>query len=91
MCTASDEKVGGDLVMAVHSFFRWEIDDGYCQQLLKPTSEYYYGILEFTDSCVFDFLMGNADRHHYETYAKASKHGRLMHIDNGKRLAMHAV
>ena len=28
--------------------------------------------------------VGNADRHHYETYAKASPHGKLLHIDNGK-------
>ena len=28
---------------------------------------------------------GNADRHHYETYAKAKKHGKMLHIDNGKR------
>ena len=32
--------------------------------------------------CVFS---GNADRHHYETFAKAEKHGRLMHIDSAKR------
>ena len=38
---------------------RWESDNTYCQrQLLKPASEYYYGILEFTDTAVFDFLMG---------------------------------
>ena len=64
------------------------MDDGYCKRLLQPSSEYYYGVLEYTDSCVFDFLMGNADRHHYETYARASRHGRLMHIDNGKRFAI---
>ena len=34
--------------------------------------------------------VGNADRHHYETYARAKKHGKLvhgklLHIDNGKR------
>ena len=38
---------------------RWEMDHTYCQrQLLKPSSEYYYGILEFTDTAIFDFLMG---------------------------------
>ena len=38
---------------------RWEVDPSYCRgELLKPTSEYYYGILEFTDTAVFDFLMG---------------------------------
>ncbi|CAI8055918.1 Glycosaminoglycan xylosylkinase [Geodia barretti] len=65
---------------------KWETDDLYCNNYIisKSDSDYFYGLLEFTDSCIFDFLMGNADRHHYETYAKASKHGKLLHIDNGK-------
>ncbi len=29
---------------------------------------------------------GNADRHHYETYAKTSKPGRMVHVDNGQTL-----
>lgn len=38
---------------------KWENDKTYCRrQLLKPTSEYFYGILEFTDTAIFDFLMG---------------------------------
>ena len=39
-------------------------------------------------SPLFIYHAGNADRHHYETYAKANQHGRLMHIDNGKRLCL---
>ena len=34
---------------------------------------------------VHDSCAGNADRHHYETYSKAKRHGKLLHIDNGKR------
>jgi hypothetical protein len=65
---------------------KWEGDDYFCESniISKPESDYYNGLLEFTDSCIFDFLMGNADRHHYETYARAKKHGKLLHIDNGK-------
>lgn len=37
---------------------RWESDSKYCQKLLKPNSEYYHGILEFTDTAIYDFLMG---------------------------------
>ena len=33
---------------------------------------------------------GNADRHHYETYARAKRHGKLLHIDNGKRSGLHS-
>lgn len=90
------------------------MDDNYCNSniISKPDSEYFHGLLEFTDSCIFDFLMGqcsyrphrtaateakvlrgfcptgNADRHHYETYSKAYRHGKLLHIDNGKRLKL---
>ena len=37
---------------------RWEHDDSYCQGLLKPSSQYYHGILEFTETAILDFLMG---------------------------------
>ena len=111
---------------------------------MNPSSRYYHGILEFTDTCIYDFLMGmsylpdstidhlpfgvcpkhskrdfetmcpisadiafqikgkwstsgsvdvcvcvgNADRHHYETYSEARPHGKLLHIDNGKTYVM---
>ncbi len=38
---------------------RWEIDGNYCRYLLlQKTSFYYYGVLEFTDTAIYDFLMG---------------------------------
>lgn len=65
---------------------RWEMDENYCKdELLNPTSKHHKDILEYTDTCIFDFLMGNADRHHYETYAFASNLSiKLVHLDNGK-------
>lgn len=39
---------------------------------------------DILDTAVFDYLMGNADRHHFEVYAVRGKLGRLLHIDNGK-------
>ena len=40
---------------------RWEADDSYCRTVvMKPGSDYYHGLLEFTDSCILDFLMGQS-------------------------------
>jgi hypothetical protein len=61
---------------------RWETDDHYCTHLMK--SEYYHLLPDIFDTAVFDFLIGNADRHHFETYTADGERGRLMHIDNGK-------
>ena len=37
---------------------RWEKEDDYCQHLLQRSSRFYYGILEFTDTAIYDYLMG---------------------------------
>lgn len=65
---------------------KWEVDDDYCRTRLLTPNSYYYNILpDVFDTMVLDFLVGNADRHHFETYAlHGLKEGRLMHIDNGK-------
>ena len=41
-------------------------------------------LLDIIDAAVFDFLIGNGDRHHYETIAGSSD-GVLLLMDNGKR------
>lgn len=74
--------------MMMSSMYRWEKDDNYCLTLLKPTSDYYHLLPDILDTTVLDFLVGNADRHHFETYALLGKKGHLMHIDNGKRSVM---
>ena len=63
------------------------MDDNYCRSHLLQPSAYYHNILpDVFDTMAMDFLIGNADRHHFETYAlHGIKEGRLMHIDNGKR------
>ncbi len=46
-------------VYSVYSANRWEKDNNYCKDvILKPSSEFYYGVLEYTDTAVYDFLMG---------------------------------
>ena len=63
------------------------MDDNYCRSHLLQPNAYYHNILpDVFDTMAMDFLIGNADRHHFETYAlHGIKEGRLMHIDNGKR------
>ena len=69
---------GGSNAEYCLSNLRWETDDSYCSKniISKPESEYYHGLLEFTDSCIFDFLMGQQATHthththtHTNTYA----------------------
>jgi hypothetical protein len=31
-------------------------------------------------------ILGNADRHHYETFVKGGDDAMVLHLDNGKRL-----
>ena len=42
-------------------------------------------LLDMIDASVFDYLIGNADRHQYETFEKDSDQGMLLHLDNAKR------
>ena len=52
----------------------WESDPEYCE-IVKETKPYEKGrrLLDLMDMAVLDFLMGNMDRHHYETL-KVDKH-----------------
>ncbi|EAW87150.1 family with sequence similarity 20, member C, isoform CRA_b [Homo sapiens] len=36
------------------------------------------------DMTIFDFLMGNMDRHHYETFEKFGNETFIIHLDNGR-------
>ncbi|XP_014252220.1 glycosaminoglycan xylosylkinase-like [Cimex lectularius] len=65
------------------SFATWELYTDYCSVIRK--SKMYKDedkILDLIEISVFDFLIGNGDRHHYEMFeAKGSK---ALLIDNGK-------
>ena len=37
------------------------------------------------DAAVFDYLIGNADRHQYETFQDDGDQGMLLLLDNAKR------
>ncbi|XP_062443944.1 extracellular serine/threonine protein kinase FAM20C [Rhea pennata] len=63
----------------------WEVDPDYCEEV-KQTPPYNSGtrILDIMDMTIFDFLMGNMDRHHYETFEKFGNETFIIHLDNGR-------
>ncbi|XP_078521029.1 extracellular serine/threonine protein kinase FAM20C [Lissotriton helveticus] len=63
----------------------WEVDHDYCEEV-KQTPPYDSGtrLLDIMDMTVFDFLMGNMDRHHYETFEKFGNETFIIHLDNGR-------
>ncbi|KAG8193632.1 hypothetical protein JTE90_002890 [Oedothorax gibbosus] len=63
---------------------RWEQDFNYCDQI-KKINMYKRGnrLLDLIDAAVFDYLIGNADRHHYEVFADFPDSIVIL-LDNGK-------
>ncbi|KAL8602616.1 hypothetical protein ACOMHN_021963 [Nucella lapillus] len=57
----------------------------YCSkvQVAEPFRNNSGLLLDLIDTTVFDFLIGNADRHHYEVVSRVQK-GMLVILDNGK-------
>uniref|UniRef100_A0A8C9EGL1 FAM20 C-terminal domain-containing protein n=2 Tax=Phasianidae TaxID=9005 RepID=A0A8C9EGL1_PAVCR len=66
---------------------RWEYDESYCDAV-KKTSPYDSGprLLDIIDTAIFDYLIGNADRHHYESFQDDEGASMLILLDNAKRL-----
>lgn len=64
---------------------RWETDDTYCDHV-RSTPPYDEGrrLLDIIDMAVFDFLTGNMDRHHYETFTVFGNDTFLLHLDHGR-------
>lgn len=65
----------------------WQQDMSYCQWKVKGMRQYAHGrrLLDLIDLHLMDYLIGNQDRHHYETF---SVFGDLpsyaIHLDNGR-------
>lgn len=55
----------------------WEENMDYCNAIKEKLS--YTRLLDLIDVAIFDFLIQNGDRHHYET-----RDERVVLIDNGK-------
>uniref|UniRef100_A0A8C5E1T6 FAM20 C-terminal domain-containing protein n=2 Tax=Gouania willdenowi TaxID=441366 RepID=A0A8C5E1T6_GOUWI len=69
----------------------WEVDPDYCDEV-KQTPPYDRGsrLLDIMDMTIFDFLMGNMDRHHYETFEKFGNNTFIIHLDNGRGFGKHS-
>lgn len=64
---------------------KWETDPNYCE-LVRNLPPYNIGrrMLDIMDLSVFDFLMGNMDRHHYETFTLFGNDSFPIHLDHGR-------
>ncbi|KAM4671481.1 extracellular serine/threonine protein kinase FAM20C-like isoform 1-T1 [Amazona ochrocephala] len=69
----------------------WELNPNYCAQVRKtPPYDRGHRLLDLIDMTVLDFLMGNMDRHHYETFEKFGNDTFLLHLDNGRGFGTHS-
>ncbi|XP_021031826.1 pseudokinase FAM20A isoform X2 [Mus caroli] len=70
---------------------RWELNPLYCDTVKQiypyNSSNRLLGII---DMAVFDFLIGNMDRHHYEMFTKFGEDGYLIHLDNARGFGRHS-
>ncbi|XP_034049113.1 extracellular serine/threonine protein kinase FAM20C [Thalassophryne amazonica] len=69
----------------------WEVDPDFCEEV-KQTPPYDSGmrLLDVMDMTIFDFLMGNMDRHHYETFESLATETFIIHLDNGRGFGKHS-
>ncbi|XP_049925181.1 extracellular serine/threonine protein kinase FAM20C-like [Epinephelus moara] len=70
---------------------QWEKDPAYCDTV-KQTPPYNYStrLVDLIDMAILDFLMGNMDRHHYETFEKFGNETFVLHLDNGRAFGRHS-
>jgi hypothetical protein len=65
----------------------WQQDMKFCQWKVKNQKQYAHGrrLLDLIDLHVMDYLIGNQDRHHYESFAVFDKiPSYAIHLDNGR-------
>ncbi|XP_029488724.1 glycosaminoglycan xylosylkinase isoform X3 [Oncorhynchus nerka] len=64
---------------------RWEYDESYCDAVKKmPPYDAGPRLLDVIDTSIFDYLIGNADRHHYESFQDDGGASMLILLDNAK-------
>ncbi|XP_030749815.1 extracellular serine/threonine protein CG31145 [Sitophilus oryzae] len=64
---------------------QWETDPNYCQMVREiPPYDKGRRLLDLMDMAVFDFLIGNMDRHHYETFRLFGNNTFTLHLDHGR-------
>ena len=68
----------------------WETDDTFCSKLQNQSKMFNVKengnsrLLDLVDSSIFDFIISNGDRHHYEVIDGA-RNSAVLILDNGKR------
>ncbi|KAM9210914.1 pseudokinase FAM20A [Dugong dugon] len=69
----------------------WEVNPLYCD-IVKQIYPYNSSnrLLNIIDMAIFDFLIGNMDRHHYEMFTKFGDDGFLIHLDNARGFGRHS-
>ncbi|XP_004459547.2 pseudokinase FAM20A [Dasypus novemcinctus] len=69
----------------------WEVNPLYCDTV-KQIYPYNSSnrLLNIIDMAIFDFLIGNMDRHHYEMFTKFGDNGFLIHLDNARGFGRHS-
>ncbi|XP_059167527.1 extracellular serine/threonine protein CG31145-like [Physella acuta] len=68
---------------------KWEMKEEFCEADLK-TREVYKGgrkLLDLMDMAIFDFIIGNLDRHHYERFEEFGEKGFVLYYDHGRGFA----
>ncbi|XP_072270117.1 pseudokinase FAM20A [Pyxicephalus adspersus] len=69
----------------------WEINLAYCDSIKQlPPYNNPQRLLNVIDMAIFDFLIGNMDRHHYEIFTKFGDDGFLLHLDNARGFGQHS-
>ncbi|XP_067573292.1 pseudokinase FAM20A isoform X8 [Pseudorca crassidens] len=69
----------------------WEVNPLYCDTVKQVYPHSSSGrLLNIIDMAIFDFLTGNMDRHHYETFTKFGDDGFLIHLDNARGFGRHS-
>uniref|UniRef100_A0A8C4SD85 Family with sequence similarity 20 member C, like n=1 Tax=Erpetoichthys calabaricus TaxID=27687 RepID=A0A8C4SD85_ERPCA len=74
-----------------HKKAEWETNPDYCATV-KNMPPYNKGtrLVDLIDLTILDFLMGNLDRHHYETFERFGNETFLIHLDNGRGFGRHS-
>ncbi|KAF5302508.1 hypothetical protein FQR65_LT00880 [Abscondita terminalis] len=64
---------------------QWETEANYCS-VVREIPPYDQGrrLYDLMDMSVFDFLIGNMDRHHYETFKMFGNDTFPLHLDHGR-------
>lgn len=69
----------------------WEVNPLYCDTVRQIYPYNSSGrLLNVIDMAIFDFLIGNMDRHHYEMFTKFGDDGFFIHLDNARGFGRHS-